>query len=360
MAISADVLATALQELMPKYSELFVQWHPILEKIVLKGNLTKSVLTGPYREFTVVTDGPGSVTQVLTGSEVIAGGRRQNASRGDTYAPRLIYAFDVPGKDLAEANGEQDLARILRDYPELGMSDFHERYADQLATGDGTDVGGLLTLNGDTTYNPNGTARTGVFEFAATTAQSSTVFGLGKPAAAGGLAGWHNQYGQVTSFATDGRSTMRQVYYACSRQGKSMGPVDLMLGDETSYLNYLEDLDDHVRTTAVQNDHVPGNVRMGVKFLDADFFLEDALRPAATAFNSGAGRNGVIYFMKTASWHMYTLGHDASKETKGDFSLRGPFRLPEQDLFRYEIVDYRGIHCNQLRCNGVIEGSSIA
>ena len=77
MAISPDVLATALQELMPAYSELFVSWHPVLEKLVSKGNLTRETLKGPWREFVVVTDGPGDVTLIQTGSEVIAGGRHQ-------------------------------------------------------------------------------------------------------------------------------------------------------------------------------------------------------------------------------------------------------------------------------------------
>lgn len=353
MAISPDVLATALEELMPSYSELFVSWHPVLEKLVNKGNLSRETLKGPWREFAVVTDGPGDVTQVLTGSEVIAGGRRQNAVRGNTYAPRLIYAFDVPGKDLAEANGEMDLAKILKNYPELALSDFHERIADQMATGNGTNVGGFLTLNGDTTYNPDGTARNGAFEFAAPAAQTATRFGL-DPAT---VPGWHNQYGQITSFAVDGKSTMRRVYYACSRQGKTLGPVDLILGDEDSYLNYIEDLDDQVRVSKVEGDKAPANVRQGTRFLDADFYLEDSINPAL--FDGGAGRNGVMYMMKTGTWHAYTLGHDANRETKGDFAVRGPFRIPEQDLWRYEIVLMMGMHTTQLRANGVIEGGAI-
>ena len=32
MAISPDVLATALNELMPSYSEMFVKFHPLMEK----------------------------------------------------------------------------------------------------------------------------------------------------------------------------------------------------------------------------------------------------------------------------------------------------------------------------------------
>jgi len=359
MAISPDVLATALQELMPKYSELFTQWHPALQRMVLKGNFQRNVLSGPYREFNVVTDGPGTVTHVVSGSELVGGGRRQNAQKGNTYAPRMIYAYDVPAKDLAEANGEMDMGQIIKSYPELALSDFHERIADQLVVGNGTDVGGFLTLNGDTTYSPDGTARDGVFEFAPTTGQTDTVFGLLKSGGgAGAVPGWHNQYGLITSMSGDGRRIMRREYFRAGRQGSKFDKgIDLMLGDEASYLNYLEDLDDHVRVTSVENDHVPGKVREGVKFLQADFFLEDAID--ITAFNGGAGRNGVIYGLATGSWHAYTLGHDAKRETKGFFDTRGPFRIPDQDAFRYELVLYMGMHCTQPRCNFVIEGGSI-
>lgn len=277
MAISPDVVATALQELMPGYTELFTSWHPLMEKVVLKGNMDKSTLTGPYREFVVVQGGPGNVTQVTTGSEVIAGGRNQQAVRGNTYAPRLIYAFDVPGKDLAEANGKQDLARILQHYPELGMLDFHERISDQVASGNGTGVGGFMTLNGDATYSPNGTARDGILEPIAPASQTNTVHAL--PTAT--TTGWQNQFGEITSFATNGRSTMRQVFFACNRQGsKVLGKVDLLLGDETSYLNYIDDLDDQVRIvekSTKDGDRAPAQVREGVKFLGADFFLEDSI-----------------------------------------------------------------------------------
>ena len=90
MAISPDVLATALDELMPSYSELFVKWHPLLERIVTGGNMDRATLKGPRRAFAVVSDGPGTVTQIETGSEIIAGGRAQNAYRGQVVAARLI------------------------------------------------------------------------------------------------------------------------------------------------------------------------------------------------------------------------------------------------------------------------------
>jgi hypothetical protein len=356
MAISPDVVATALQDLAPGYSELFTLWHPIMERVVKKGNIDRGTLKGPYKEFVVVTDGPGQVTQVLTGSEVITGGRRQNASRGNAYAPRLIYAFDVPGKDLAEANGENDLAKIIKAYPELALSDFHERIAGQLAMGNGAGVNGFLTMNGDAQYTPQGTARQGVFQFESPAQQVITgdnIFGLNQ----GTVSGWTNQYADITSFAANGRQRMQEVYYLASSEGsKTMGPVDLLLGDQTSYLNYIDDLDQQVRVIKVEGDKAPPMVRKGVAFLEADFFMERSITPAS--FTTPAAQDGVIYFLHSASWHMFTLGHDSGMETKGDFNIRGPIRIPEQDMWRYEYVLNMGMYCDQLRCNGVVTGAN--
>ena len=367
MAISPDVLATALNELMPAYSELFVKWHPLLEKVLTGGNMDRASLKGPIREFAVVTGGPGTITQISTGTEIIAGGRSQNAYRGNVSAQRLIYAFDVPGKDLAEANGEMDLARILQHYPELALADFHERISDQLGTGNGSGVGGFCTFNGNTQFTPgDGTTRDGFFEFRALANQLNTVHQLGAPsAAAAPISGWGNQYEDITSFAVNGRSQMRKVYYAASREGKTMGEVDLMIGDEQSYLNYIEDLDDAVRVTKIDGDKAPGQVRQGIKFLNADFYLDDSIDISNTTYTTttGAasetnGADGVIYGFKTQTWNMFTLGHDTSKETKGDFAVRGPFRIPDQDIFRYEIVLMMGLHTTQRRANFAVTGAA--
>ena len=355
MGISPDVLASALNELMPSYSELFVKWHPLLEKILEGGNMARDgALKGPKREFAVVTGGPGTVTEIATGTEIIAGGRSQNAYRGNVIAPRLIYAFDVPGKDLAEANGAQDLARILQHYPELALADFHDRISNQLGSGNGNQVGGFATLNGQTTFTPQGETRQGFLQFLTPTAQAAGALSIHGLAQAS-VSGWFNQYQDISSFATNGRTQLRKAYYTASRQGKTMGPVDLMIGDEASYLNYIEDLDDQVRVTKVEGDKGPAQVRQGVKFLDADFYLDDSIDVAQF---TGVAADGVIYGIKSPTWHLFTLGHDSQKETKGDFALRGPFRLPDQDMFRYELVLMMGLHTTQLRANFAVTGAA--
>lgn len=355
MPISPDVLASTLVDLAPGYSELFYQWHPVTEKILGRGGVKANKLQGPYREFTVIAGGPGQVTHVLTGNEVIAGGRNQQASRGNEYAPRLIYAFDVPRKDLAEADGEMDLAEILKAYPEVALMEFSEMFATQLVNGGSADVGGFLTLNGDTTYNPNGAARTGIFQFATPATQNATVHGIVKPAGAGGVAGWYNQYGNCTSFATNGRRTMREVYARAASEGKVMSAPDIMLADETSYHNYIEDLDEQVQVPAVTGDKTPARVREGVAFLQATLYWEPTLDP--TVFAAGVGRDGVIYVLNTDSWELFYLSASESGDGRAlSFEMVG--RIPDQDMIRYEIVSFQQPYCKQLRANGVIEGTS--
>ena len=249
-----------------------------------------------------------------------------------------------------------DLAKILQHYPELALSDFHERISNQLGTGNGSGVGGFATLNGTTaaaSFTPQGETRRGFLQSAAYGTQSATIHGLDQST----VTGWQNQYQDVTSFAVNGRSQMRKAYFAASRQGKTSGPVDLMIGDEGSYLNYIEDLDDQVRVVKVEGDKAPPLVRQGVKFLDADFFLDDSIDVTQTSLFSTEAQDGCIYGLKTPTWHMFTLGHDASRETKGDFAVRGPFRIPDQDIYRYELVLMMGIHTTQLRSNFMVTGA---
>jgi hypothetical protein len=355
MAISPDVFASVLQELTPGYSEMFTKWHPLMENVVLRGNVPNSQGQGPYREFAVVTGGPGRVTQINSGSELVRGGRRQNAIKGNAYAPRQIYVFDVPKKDLADANGKQDLVQLIKRYPETALSDFHERISNQVASGNGEDVSGFMTLNGNATYSPDGTSRAGVFKPEATGLQTGTVFGLDKAA----VDGWNHQYANITGFGSDGRRQLRKAYYAASRQGsKTDGLVDLLLADEGTYLNYLDDLDDQVRVVngKVSGDSAPNDVRQGIAFMNAMMYLEDSIQLDQFADNAA---NGVCYMLHTASWQKWTKG-GAGPETKGDFVVEGPIDLPDGDMVRYRIILNMNFYCDHLRRNALVTGGATA
>jgi hypothetical protein len=368
MGFSPDVLATALQDLMPGYSDLFTKHHPLYDAIVNKRkNIDTTSLKGPYRTFNVVTGGPGQARGIVTGTETIAGGRRQNAYTGTVKGARIIYAWDVPGKDLAEANGEHDFGKILKKYPEEGLNELNLWFGQQLAVGTGSanGVDGLVTLAGPADWSPDGTALDGVFEFDAPESQNDTVFNIPKPAATNGVAGWYNQYGDISAFATDGRRTMRDVYYdAQSESAMTAGSPDLLFGDTGSYDNYVDDLDDQVRIVAPSTsggDRAPGNVRKGIAFEDAVFYRDISIDRSASTLAATPAADGLIYVIHSDTWHAFVLPEDeiSKGQKKGHFTLRGPIRHPTLDAWRFEYVWYGNFYCDQLRRNGAITGGAV-
>ena len=364
MATNADVLNFAQSKLIPKWTEQFYQYHPVLDKVVLKGNIERNTHGGPFVEFPVVTNGPGAVTRIETGSEVYSSTRRTVGARGKVYCPRMIYSYIIPGKDLSEATGETAIARLLKVYPEAALMEFHEYIVGQFVNGDGAtnNVQGFATLNGDSSYDTGGTAASerGILDFKSTagqTAAAETVLGLSQA-----TTGWQNQYQAVSSFATDGRSKMRRVYWDASLQGKQGGPVDVMLGDIVSFNNYYDDLDDQVRYS-IKSDGEKGSkpVRQGIMFQEAEFFVEPALDTSLDSFGTGAAKDsGAVYFLKSDTWHLYTMGEDTGMETKGDFALRGPTKVPGQDAWEWEIVLAMQMYCDRLNANGAVTGTAIS
>ncbi len=150
MGFSPDVLVATLQEALPGYTETFTTFHPAFEAIIAKGQKRKA--NGPFIEFGIVPGAPGQVTTLRSGTEVIAGGRRQEADRAQAYAATMIYAWDVPGQDLREANGTADLRDLRQNDPERCLDDFQDQLARQLVMGGETGVGAMLTFNSDANY----------------------------------------------------------------------------------------------------------------------------------------------------------------------------------------------------------------
>ena len=137
-------------------------------------------------------DGPGNIKKLVTGSEAYAYGRRSITKQARVYIPTHIYSFAVEGQALRHASGETGIANLLKLYPEKGMSDFKQKSVGQCLTGNGStyDIDGLATLNGTTTYNPDGSALAGILDFAAKAAD-----GYGLQSSQGRCGGWY--YGLV-------------------------------------------------------------------------------------------------------------------------------------------------------------------
>jgi|TARA_R100001230_G_C5679191_1_gene185578 hypothetical protein len=357
VSFSPDVLVTALQKLLPGYQETFTTYHPAFDAIVKNGQKMK--LQQPYLEFGLVPSHPGSVTILNTGSEVIQGGRNQDATRANTMATTMIYAWDVPGEDLRRANGPADLLGLIKKYPERGLLGFQDLLGKQLVMGSVSEVGSFITFNGDVTYDPKGMgARQGIFSFQAASAQTDTVFGVAKNS----VKGWHNKYAHINSFGSEGRKKLRNAFFECQKEGGSpLGSPDLIFASPDTFENYIDDLDTQIligHNDMAKGDHARGDMRLGMPFLSATMYREHEIVPAN--FATTAAQSGVAYGINSKTWHLYTQGSDANMETSGDFALRGPNRIPNQDAWRYEYVFCMGMYTDNLRCNFAVTGGDTA
>ena len=359
MSIDIDVLTSTLADLTPGFSDDFTLWSPAYDAIIKRGN--KETLESYQKEFVVVTKGPGRAESLTTGNEILPGGRNNIGARGNEPAPLIIYSFDVPGRDLDQASGKQDLARLIQNYPEVAMADFQEEIARQFIMGNGLGCGGFMTLNGDTTYNPNGSPRAGALDFQDPTLQTDTVFGLPKAGAVNGTIGWANQYKHISAFGFNGEQVLRDTYHLTTRQGatRNFGKCDHLFADAGSYSNYLEANYEPVRfdaSTMQKGDPSKPNVREGMKFLDSVMWLEDKIIPAQ--FSTLAAQSGVVYGLNTATWHMFVQGKGGITGNKGFFSISKPVEIPDQYMWRFKIIFSMGMYCNSLRNNFVVTGGA--
>lgn len=369
MPISADVLATALQDLKPKFEELFLKGHPVLQYIIDKKGIEQHEMQGPYREFTVLKGGPGTGTGVKFGSETLRSQRKAQALRGNEYCFRYIYHFDVPGKDLSEASGSQDLARIIDNYPEVGIADARQRFNRQFVRGsassgqdpDGTGADGFTTLNGSQTYSPQGTARTGIFQYSTT--QTATVMGLPmNDASTNPTPGWRHQYAHVNSFSLAGCKTARTLMTRASQEGMTLegGGTDLVLSDEGTYQNLLEFLDERIIEIDKVNYPIAKYInRMGIKFNNADWYWEpDIDITDTTSFSNANAQLGVAYMLNTSKMELLLMQNNKDKAGGALFELQKPIPLPDQDAFQFRVISNFNVDCTSLRHQALMTGGS--
>ena len=307
----------------------------------------------------------------MYGDELLASTRRDTYRDGNQYADRSIYHFDIPGLLLADVSGNKEaLKNIVKQYPINAMSDANESLARQIARGASSagsdDAGhtfwrGITTLNGIQDYYPRGNTRDGVFQAAAKGSQTNTVFGLEMSGGATDpTTGWYHQYGSISSFSVNGLEVMRKVRGDANREGgKGRKGIDLVLGDPQSFHNYQNELGTFVETVTVTDDHIGADIREGIKFGKADFFPEDAIDISdTTAFSDAAWQAGVMYLLASEDWDGFRMGNDDKLETKGLFHMREVGRVPNQELFRWELVNDWNIFCRQLRTQGLILGGA--
>ena len=377
--MNIDVVNSALQDLDPVLEDLFFRAHPLFDCLVQKGKVEKGKLEGRYKEFAVSTGDPGQITAIHIGDETISSGRDQTTQKGNEYATRMLYHYEVPLKDIADADGKMDLVKILDSYPKRATLGFFKALAAQLARGAASagqlgkhnDAAGFMTLNGDQTYAPTGATgpagtRNGFFQYAAPDSQTATVHDLVSQGGASGVPGWFNHYKHVSNFELAGRRALQEMIIRTSQEGTDFdGGIDLMFCDLVTYLNYNEELERFVDTASVSGDignkGANQNGRMGIPWSPGVMlYNEPEIDLSDTAsFTTADARKGLIYGISSQDWELFTKGKDAKKETNGFFQTREGFRIPDKEAYRFEVVFHGQLFCSSRRSQFCVTGTAV-
>lgn len=379
MAISADVLASALQHLTPRFTELFLRGIPLFAYLIGKqlgtgaggGNLEQFSLDGPYLEFNVLKGGPGQITAIRDGTELINSQRSQQLVRGNEYPFMHLYHYLVPIKDLMEAGGKNDLAKLISKYPEVAVAHNKQLVNRQIARGAGSSgsssgdqgTNGIFTLNGLHPYSPQGTSRTGLFQFAAPASQTATVHGLAMQGNASGVTGWYHQYDHVNSFRADGMRRWRAGVQKANQEGLMLQPggIDLICSDQASFLNMLDAVDEKV--VIIDKEKYPLAQylnRQGYKMDDgSDWYWDpDIDLTDTTSFSTAATQAGVTYCLNTQFFKLLIQNQNKEAGGTGMFDMRPHIELPNQPAWQFRILSYWNVYCESLRNQLVLTGTA--
>lgn len=359
MSFDKDILVASLQKIEASKGQLFDHYHPVISKI-LKKNGTPPVLDRAFTEFVLVPVSPERVTRMRHGTEIIKGGRRTGSVKGNSYAERIIYSYDVPIKMLADVSSKQELGRIIEMYPLRSRINFMERIVRQIVMGNEPDMGGILTLNGEQQYDPDGNVRDGVFEFEDPANQTGSPFNVTKNS----IPGWYHQRRHINGFDSEGRFRLRQAFYDCAEQGTMMrGRVDCMIADRGTYDNYVAELEGLIAidTKSITHDTAPGEdeFRDGVPFDKSGkvrMYSEQAIR--LNEFSSADAQDGVVYGLNSRTWHMFRKG-GGQNTTNGWFADKKVKEAERQEVLIHASVLHMGMYCDDLRRNFVVTGGAI-
>lgn len=357
-----DAYKATTPQLIEQYDNLFVTTKTLFNEL-WNGTGSSEKLTGKHVEFAVVTNAPGENTILRTGTEFIQASGGDYAETGQAYSERIARAMIIPVKDLDIVKNQKQLINIVEQRPMQSMMDFAQQINKQIAMGAGdNNLGGIPTLNGDVTYNPDGVTTGGLLQFKAPSAQTGTTLGLLRQGASGGISGWANQYGHITGVNDNGDRVIREVYNKASRQGVPSSKASYRaFANEQTYHNFLDRLEGFYRI-----NQAPTGGKGGGSFFTApegtDFiplsngiqmYLDEDID--TTAFTTAAAQNGVIYLIDTNNFHWIGRGDAPDGRV---LKFKDPYVLPQTDQLIHQFIFDRGLYCTMLRRHAAITGGN--
>ena len=346
-----------LEDLQKEYTKTFTLFHPAMSEVIEKQQLRKA--NGPEITFIITPDGPGTITPILNGDELIPSTSRENSVKGRATSGTAVYQYTISEEDIKLLTGKSDVVQLLKDYPQRAMVEFRQNLARQFVMGDVADMITMPTINGERTYQPRQGYPTqpGILQHVPKMAQNAVVHNV----QLNSIPNWHNQYREISSFRTDGTKQFRRLLRECAQQGDHESGIDIVLMDNETFDHYVDFNDD--RLIFINEPGTDKNkqsaVRQGTQFMagGTKFVADPFIRIDQM---TGNGTAGVAYGLNLDAWHFFTHAGNlpSVKLDEGWFELRPPQQLQQQLAYQFISVLTFGAYCNDLRTQFTATGGA--
>lgn len=337
---------------------LIMEWAQsirFMRALLDKAQIRTSGVGGTYIEKTISGGPAAKGVGIYSGTERRPRNYNNTLKKIRVEAHRISVVVEIPKKFIRHNMGPAAVIELIKDRPREVMMGASQDMNKFMLTGvsqglvfDTSEFGGFVTLNGlYSTGTLTGTTN-GVLDFALPAAQTDTVFDLAKSTSY-----YHyNQYGAITSWATNGFKTLRNAYWQAAQFDESQKDedkgCDLIVMDPDTFANFMEHqaarvlipYDQEKSSRPTKGNQYP--FENGVAF--ADYALDRTLF-------TGAAANGVTYGINTKHWEWVWL----EEPTLSDFRDSGP----DYDSIYAEFSAHGNPICKKLVSQFAVAGGAL-
>jgi hypothetical protein len=353
---TTELLNTTLADLGSDLVLTHAQSLPLMSKLIQMKKVNKEAVGGTYIERSFAGGSPAKGVRINNGDEVANIQRISQTRKFQITSTRHFIPIFIPQVEADRNQGKQGVIKLIKAYPEMTVKEYWLDWEYWLLTAAYRDVAvsvidtpgfdGSATLNG----NYSGAAN-GLLDFTAPASQTETVQGQAKSNAISNV----NQYGLVTSFASDGMTQIGKAYDRAAAY-TTTGP-DLGFADDLSYQNMVSFSSDSVRITDTDKPVFGAETRSFLPYKKAKVYNSINLDPTNASFSGASGYStsditgGVVYFVNSEDWEVPYYKMAVTPEFRDD--------IPNQDALLGKMVIDMGPICLRFNTQAVIGGTRI-
>lgn len=300
-----------------------------------------------------ISGGPAARgTGVFNGNERLTRQYQEKIRRYQVEPHRIVAILEIPKKDLLFNRGRAAVISLIEAHPTETMLGAAQDMNKHLlcATTDSrvfapAEMAGFVSLNGIWAAGVGLGVTNGLLDFATPATQTDTVQNVAKST----TISHYNQYGAITSWATNGLKVLKQTYRKAahfSAKKQNGGPA-LVIMDPDTFANYDETLDAKVRIAVVEDKTAKTPTTM-LPFLNG-FAYHDLDLDRANF--SGAAANGVTYMLDMDYFEM--VWHQEPEIS--DFEDSGP----DYDTVFAKFEAMGNLICKKFPAQAAVSGGAV-